>query len=265
MKETKTIELLDEMIENFESEENSDSNYEMSSLIKYEEVFSRIFKELGLNSGQCQLIRALILESKGEVVFETSFRNIARKIYREDSEKFISKIGSIRYAFQTLEKWQSENKIEIVRVLEKGHRERTPDGKFKFNPSKYEFVLLDELVRVYFNNPANLEIAVADILANIKAQYRFTPEKKKYHPNHLIRKAKNTIRTKFYRIFELAVEAGSNPIQHCQMLLDEICNTLSQLNEDFKEQQKRKEFIAKFEKSLNTNRLANKSKELNTN
>jgi hypothetical protein len=222
------------------------------SYIKYEEALGKFFKELELNPNQCQLIRAFILVSKGETEFEASFAELANVFHKRKANE--SRPDSkARNAFKGLLKWQEEHQMELVRVLRKGQRIQNDDGTIDYVKTKYEFVILDELVKVLHSNSKDLETVIKETLIKITAQYKPVEKTKAYHPRHLLRKAKKTIHTKLRKVFELATQSGINPAEECQRVLNESWKIYNELEEDWTEQQNREKYKAEFELLLNRN------------
>lgn len=224
----------------------------IDSYIKYEKALGNFFKELELKANQCQLIRAFMLVSKGETEFEASFAELS-DVFRKRKSNQSRADSTARNAFKGLQSWQEEHQMELVRVLKKGHQIRNNDGTIDYVKTKYEFVILNELVKVLHSNSENLETVINQTLVKIKAQYRPVEKTKAYNPRHLLRKAKNTIYTKLKRIFELATQAGADPTIECQKVLNDSWSIYNKLEEDWTEQQNREKYKAEFELLLNKN------------
>jgi hypothetical protein len=202
------------------------------SYIKYEEALGKFFKQLDMKANQCQLIRAFILVSKGETEFEASFAELAGVFHKRKANE--SRPDSkARNAFKGLLKWQEEHKMELIRVLRKGQRIQNDDGTIDYVKTKYEFVILDELVKVLHSNSEDLEAVIDQTLIKIKTKYKPVERTKAYHPRHLLRKAKKTIYTKLRKIFELAVQSGINPTEECQRVLNESWEIYNELEEEY--------------------------------
>ncbi|MCA1625697.1 MAG: hypothetical protein LC768_13735 [Acidobacteria bacterium] len=225
---------------------------QIESFIRYEEALGKFFKALDLKPNQCQLIRAFVLVSKGKTEFEASFAELAGVFHKRKANKSRPD-STARNAFKGLLKWQKEHQMELVRVLKPGHRVQNDDGTFDCVKSKYEFVILDELVKVLHSNSEDLETVIDQTLTKIKAQYKPVEKTKAYHPRHLLKKAKKTISTKLRKVFELAVQSGVDPAEECQRVLNDSWNIYKELEEDWTEQQNREKYKAGFELLLSSN------------
>jgi hypothetical protein len=220
--------------------------------IKYEAALGKLFKELDLKANHCQLIRAFILVSKGKPEFEASFAELG-SIFNKSNEKQSRLDSKARNAFNGLEKWQAEHQMQLIRVLRKGKRVQNADGTIDYVKTKYEFVILNELVKVLHSNSEDLEKVIEQTLIKIKAQYKPVEKTKSYHPRHLLRKAKNTIYTKLGKVFELAIKAGIDPAEECQKVLNASWGIYNELEVDWTEQQNRERHKAEFELLLSEN------------
>jgi hypothetical protein len=166
---------------------------------------------------------------------------------------------------EVLEKWQQANKLTLVQQVEKGRRDNADDsGKFLYFKPKYKFVLLAELAKAVAENPENVEAVVKETITRIKQQFVPAEKPKKYHPRHFMKIAKETIFTKLRKVFELAVEAGDNPVSYCQGILNDSWEILNGLETEHTAYQDRERFIAEFESQLNTE-LMEDSNEIDSN
>jgi hypothetical protein len=195
--------------------------------IEVERVFIELFRELGLKAAQCNLIRAFLVFSNGEIEFEASYNDLAKILFKTNGYDK-NAYNNTRNALIALEKWQKENELTLIECVEKGRKDNDlSKGKAEYKKSKYRFVLLADLAKTYAENPSNLEEIVESTIEKLKRHFVPIKEKKKYSPNHLIKKAKNTIYTKLGRIFELAVEVGDSPFIRCKEILDECWNLIN--------------------------------------
>lgn len=214
----------------------------------YEKAMGKLFRELNLKANQRDLIRAFILVSKGEKEFEASFAELAA-VFSKKKENQSRPDTTARNAFKGLEKWQEESKMELIRVKSVGKRINNikKGGKIEYVKTKYEFVMLDELVKVLHSDSENLDSAIKQVLEKIKTEYKPVEKTKKYHPLHNLKKAKNNIFTKLRRIFEYANEAGLKPMQKAEEILNEGLKILEELNAEQEDKQNRAKFIKNFE------------------
>lgn len=226
-------------------------NQVIKSAIQYELVFNEFFKELGLKPAQRELIRAFIVISKGQTHFEVSNNDLANVLYKKDTNGIQKNRGNLDYARKVLVKWQEDNKIELIRIVRQGQRKTNESGQFEYSKTQYEFVLLAELAVLFSSGSQDLETALKRALEKIKARYK--PKKKagKTLPTNRLRIAKNTILTKFKRVFDLAIEANLNPKDECQGLLNQSQSLLNGMEKDWTEENKREAFITEFESLMN--------------
>jgi hypothetical protein len=251
-----------ESVEIFTYEENEN---ELEKFIDYEKVFAELFRELvGLKAAQCELIRAFLIVSKGQIEFEASNYDLAKVNHKTDGSDYKRLSENVGNAIVVLEKWQKDNELTLVQQVEKGHRENADDGRFLYFKPKYKFVLLAELSEAITENPENVKEIVKETIVRLKEQFVPAEKAKSYNPRHLMKKAKNTIFTKLRKVFELAVEAGDNPIDYCQGILNDSWEVLNGLETEYTAYQNREKFIAAFESQLNTE-LMEDSNEMDSN
>ena len=223
----------------------------LEKFIGYEEAFAELFRELGLKAAQCELVRAFLIVSNGQIEFEASYFDLAQVHHKTNGKDYKNLNDKIRYAFGVLQKWQQENKLTLVEVVEKGSRKNEEEGKFTYSKSKYKFVLLAEIAEAIADNPENVEAVVKETIARLKEQFVPVEKAKKYHPNHLIKRKKNTIFTLLKSIFRLAIEAGDNPYNRCKTILNQAWDIVEKLETEHSAYQGREKFIANFESQLN--------------
>lgn len=225
--------------------------------IDLEKIFFELFRELGLKPAQCQLIRAFLVASNGEIEFEASNTDLAQILHKTNGydKKANSNVG---YAIKVLEKWQQKNKLTLVEIVEKGRKnDDLSKGKAEYHKSKYRFVLLAELAKTYSEKSENLEAVIRDLITELKKKFVPAKEKRKYHPNHNIRKAKKTIFTYLKKIFELAIEADDSPYHRCSKILNECWEILNKLENENVKTEKSDKFITEFEKKLDKSVIEN--------
>lgn len=219
----------------------------------YEVILNNLFRKLGLKPNQCHLIRAFITASKAESRFEVSRAELAYILFNDNSTNLKRNKEKIRYWLETLQKWQEENSLELVRIVEKGCREETENGRFAYHKPKYEFVMLGEFVKLLNSEQGNLEADLEDAISRIKEQYQPFEKPKPYHPRHLRKKAKNTIFTLLKSIFDYSVQVEENPVEFCQDVLNDAWQKLNEMEGEWSEQQNRQKRISEFEALLNEN------------
>ncbi len=226
-------------------QQNADSS---KSFINYERVFSELFRELRLKPAQSELIRAFLIVSDGETEFEASNSDLARILYKTDGTYDKKLNGKVKYALKVLEEWQKENKTTLVQVVRKGYRKKSnTTGKFEYDKTSYKFVLLEEINKEIHRNPDNAEAVIENTLATLEEEFVPAAEKTKYHPRRSKRIAKNTIFTKFRKVFEKSAEAGDDPVSYCQGIIDECQRTLNTLESERTVKQNTDRFIKEFE------------------
>lgn len=225
----------------------------IESFIDHEKTVNQLLKEFNLKPAQCQLIRAFLIASKGRSEFEASNNDLAKIIYKTDGQDYKKLSDRIRTAFIGLEKWQEKNGLTLVRVIEKGHRvNEDKKGLFTYSKTKYEFVLLSEIVKSFSENSGDIEEAIKLTIKQLKERFVPAPKANKYHPREWMRRSKKTIFTKLRRIFQLAVEVGDDPVAYCQEILNDGWEILHGLETEYSEYQHREKFIAEFESECDT-------------
>ena len=223
--------------------QNRDEFFE--NLVKYETKMMRLFKELELKANHQHLLRAFVIACKGEAEFEASFTELDSLMHKngKGSRKAANALKSLR-------KWQEEHGIELLRVVQPGQRKRVADGTFEYLKTKYRFVFLEEIINIFFHDSLNFEAALDELIEKLKAEYKGSVPKKKYSPKHNLKKAKNTIETKFRKAFELSMEAGLNPVNECRKIMDNIHNIFVELEAQTIGSDNRANFIMNFESKL---------------
>ena len=225
--------------------------------IDLEKVFFELFRELGLKPAQCQIIRAFLVVSNGKNEFEASFTDLARVIYKTDGYDKTA-YNAVRYAAKVLQKWQQENQLTLVEIVETGSKnDDAVDSEDKYKKSKYRFTLLADFAKAYSETPEHLEDVVRNTITELNKHFVPAKKKVKYHPNYLIKIAKNTIFTKLKRIFELAIEVGDEPYNCCHKILTDCGEILNNLDSEYTENQKRESFIREFESKLDKSVIHN--------
>ncbi len=220
---------------------------------RYEVVLGELLKKLGLKPNQCELIRAFISVSKGQTNFEVSRAELARILFNDNSTKFKANKEKVSYWLETLQEWQEENGLELIRVVEIGSRKQTENGRFAFYKTKYQFVLLGEFVKLLHSTQEDLETDLESAVSRLKEQYQPSEKPNPYHPRHLRKKAKSTIFTLLKSIFDYSVQVEENPVESCQDVLNNAWAKLNEMEGEWSEQQNREKRISEFEALLNEN------------
>ena len=217
-------------------------------ILNYEKALNELFKALGLSASLCQFVRALIMASKGQKVFQVSQRELAGFYRKCTPETAKADVQSVKDKLKTLKKWESENKIQLVRITKEGSR-RAKDGKYKFTDTEYELVGLSEFAgMLHSSSDQELETQIATAIENLKSQYKPIKKRNRVHPRALIKRAKKTIYTNFDRIFELWQKANEDsPVPYCQDIVDYLQKRLTDLEDDYIHAQNKKKRKAQFE------------------
>jgi hypothetical protein len=237
----------------FMRKKNSMKNQKKSdfeSFIEVEKVFGEFLKELGLKPAQRDLIRVLIIASKGKKIVEISNAELAKLLYKVENVVSKAESDRVAYAIKRLLEWQQENKIALIRVTRRGQRKETEDGKFEYKKPRYRFVLLREIVESLDGDTDSLEAAFGSVLEGIKGKFTVTKAKKPYDPLHLLKKDKKLVVTKIRKIFESAVAADLNPKEECTKVLNRSEKIVEELAQERARDSKKNEFIRHFEEEL---------------
>lgn len=214
-------------------------------------ILSELFKKLGLKPNQCELIRAFIVASKGETSFEVSRAELAQILFNDNETKFRANKERISDWLEVLQKWQESNGLELIRLIEEGRREETANGKFAFHKPKYQFVMLEEFVKLLSLSQEDLDVGLDNAISEIRGHYQPPKKPKQYHPRHLRRKAENTIFTLLKSIFDYSIQVEENPVESCQDVLNDAKEKLNEMESEWKERQSRENRISEFEALLN--------------
>lgn len=224
----------------------------LNVILKYEMVLNTLFRELKMSAALGRFVRALIIASKGEQEFEISQRELAKLYLGAESSSERAKVQNVRDNLKALKKWQEENRIELVKIWE-GKQIPDSKGKFTYVKTKYQFSLLDSIVRhLYATNDEDLELRLQQSIEQLKSSYQ-RKRKKKYSHRHLVKKARRTIQTKLRKIFSLAEQIdGLHPVEYCNHVLSESRSILENLEDDYVQKQNRKKRLEAFEKRLSS-------------
>lgn len=245
------MENLDEMVKKGEAASSEESI--ANSTLHYEMVCNALFRRLGIKSNQCRLIKAFIEVSQGKKEFEVSYLELADILFEKDSALRDTLKKRVADWLKVLLVWQEKNGVELIRILEVGSKKENETGRFEYSNSVYELVMLDGFQKLIASKSENLAADIDEFILSLDSQFQPIKRVKKYHPRHQARKNKNTVLTKFKRIFELMVEIDENPIKYCQLVLDDARKTLNELEANWIEQRTREKLLSEFESYLNNN------------
>lgn len=219
----------------------------LDNILEYEKVLNALFAELKMSAAMSRFVRALILASNGETNFEISQKELAKSYLGADTR---SEVQNVRDNLTALKKWQKKHQINLVTIVE-GSRVKDREGKFTFVKTKYEFGLLENLVKLLFSESDELETQVSTAIEELKKSFQLKRNKKSYHPRRLVRQARRTIQTKLKNIFNLAQSIeGVCPVEYCKSVLNESVENLEILEEDYLHKLNRRKRIESFEKRL---------------
>ncbi|HEX8286716.1 MAG TPA: hypothetical protein VF556_01895 [Pyrinomonadaceae bacterium] len=221
--------------------------------LKHDVILDELFKKLGLKPNQRQLIRAFISASKGEKQFEVSRAELAQILFDDNSTKFKANKEKVGYWFDVLQKWQETNGLVLIKMIERGYREETANGRFAFHKPKYEFTVLSEIADLLNSKQENLEANLESAVLRLKQQYKPSEKPKQYHPRHLRKKATKTIFTLLKSIFDYSIQVEENPVESCQDVLNDAWEKLNEMEKEWSEQRNRQKRISEFEALLDEN------------
>ena len=219
---------------------------------KYETTIFSFFRELGLPLNCREIIRAYILASDGETAFEASYNELTDILYKRSSARLKANREAVRYNIRALQNWQKKKEVELIRVIEKGRKIKHPDGSEEYQKTKYQFVLLEELVKVlYICPPEEMNARIKEAVARMRDN--FVPEDKKAKLPVYYKMQRNwkTIFTKFGKVFEQAEEIKRNPVEECQKMIFELQAALDDMTAWRDEKQRRDEYISAIHDDTN--------------
>jgi bifunctional DNA primase/polymerase-like protein len=213
---------------------------------KYEETIFSFFRELNLPTKFREIVRAYIVASDGNTIFEASYNDLTNILFKRSPLRFQGNKNRTRSNVRALKKWQQDNGVEIVRILEEGKIRRTSDGSEEYLKTKYELVLLDELVQVIYTCPSQeINKRVKEVVAKMKEIN--VPEKNKKTPTLFkLQRTRSTLFTLFGKSLEQAKEINLDPIKYGERLLTELNGTFNELAELLTEKQNRERRISEF-------------------
>jgi len=218
---------------------------------KYEAAIFSFFRELNLPLKFREIIRAYILVCGGETVFEASYNELTDTLFKR-TERLQANRDKVRYNIESLQEWQEKHKVELIRVLEKGRKISHPDGSEEYQKTKYQLVMLEELVKVLYDGPADeIEARVKEAATRMRENHVPNNEKKKVPTRFMLQRNRRTIFTKFGKVFEQAEESSLNPVEVCQTLLFDLQASLDEIISLRDEKQKRDYYISAFNAPVN--------------
>jgi hypothetical protein len=190
---------------------------------KYEDTIFSFFRELRVPLKYREIIRAYILASGGETIFEASHKDLTNLLYKRSLTEFQTHKDTVRYHASGLQKWQRKHGVELVRLIKEGRKTPLPDGGYEYQTSQYELVLLDELVKVLYDHPAQgLEKRIQEAVSKMKAAYIPPPAKPKTPDYFMLQRDVKTIYTKIGKALEKAERLNMNPIEWGEKLLTDL-------------------------------------------
>lgn len=214
---------------------------------RYESAIFGFFRELSLPLKFREIVRAYILASDGNTLFEASYNDLTDHLFKRSATKLLTDRASVCYHAKRLQDWQTKKKIELIRVIEKGRKINHPDGSTEYLKTKYELVLLDELVKVLYNCPANeINQRIKAAVNKMKQAYQADDVKPEIPVKYLLERNKKTVFTKFGKTFEQAEAINLNPVQYCQKVITDLQAMLDEIAADRAEQQRRENYISAF-------------------
>ncbi len=218
---------------------------------KYEATVFSFFRELNLPLKFREIIRAYILASGGETVFEASYKELTDILFKKNPARLQANREAVRYNVGELQRWQKKHEVELIRVLEKGRKISHPDGNEEYQKTKYQLVMLEELVKVLYGYPADeIEARVREAVARMRENYVCDSEKKRVPTHFMLQRNRRTIFTKFGKVFEQAEESNLNPVEECQALIFDLQVLLDEISSVRDEKQKRDRYISAFNASV---------------
>jgi hypothetical protein len=225
---------------------------QIKKLIKrYEATVFSFFRELNLPLKFREIIRGYILASDGETVFEASYNELTDVLFKRAAARLPSNREMVRYNAEALQKWQDKHKVELIRVLQKGRKISRPDGSEEYQKTKYQLVLLEELVRVLYGCPENeMKSRVKEAVARMRGNYTPDDHKRQVPTRFMLERNRRTILTKFGRVFEQAEQVNLNPVEECQALIFKLQARLDEITSVRDEERKREGYISAFHDSV---------------
>jgi bifunctional DNA primase/polymerase-like protein len=228
---------------------------QIKKLIKrYEDTIFSFFRELNLPLKFREIIRAYIVASDGNTFFDASHTDLTNILFRRSATGFRANRERVRSNVRALQKWQEEKGVLLIRVIEEGNK-KVVDGKPEYLKTKYELVLLNELVKVLYNCPSNeIKARVKEIVARMKEIN--VPENSKKTPiKYLMQRNRSTIFSIFGKVLVQAKELNLDPVKVGEHLLSELETTLSEMAQTSIEKQSRERRISEFMQDSNVQNI----------
>jgi hypothetical protein len=220
-------------------------------------IIDDFIRNLGLKPFLREIIRTFVKISEGRCYFEASRKELAAGVYGNSvlysADESKRKCEAIKYHLDNLLKWQEKNQLQIINIVTLGNRVKKSDGTFTYNKSKFHFVLLDEILKMIPDDSEGYELNYEKAVEILKEKYQPIERRKQYHPNHRIQKAGKTLITTLDNIFNLNVEAKSDPIRSCEYFLNKLNQRFEKLSSDWKEQHIKESIISEFERLMKKN------------
>jgi hypothetical protein len=214
---------------------------------RYESAIFGFFRELSLPLKFREIVRAYILASDGNTVFEASYNELTDLLFKRSATRLQANRETVIYHAKALQDWQAKKEIELIRVVKKGRKINHPDGSTEYLKTRYELVLLDELVKVLYNCPANeINKRIKETVNKMKQAYQADDVKREIPVKYMLERNTRTLFTKFDRTFEQAEAINLNPVRYCQRLITELQAKLDRVVADRAENQRRESYISAF-------------------
>ena len=227
----------------------------MKLIKKYEDTIFSFFRELNLPLKFREIIRAYIVASDGDIVFEASHTDLTNILFRRSATSFHANRERGRSNIRALQKWQEEKGVMLIRVIEEGSK-KVVDGKPEYLKTKYEFVLLNELVHVLYNCPSKeIKARVKEVVARMK-EINVPENSKKTPVKYLMQRNRSTIFTIFGKVLEQAKELKLDPVKVGKHLLSDLETTYNEVVETLTEKQSRERRISDFTQGANIQNMS---------
>lgn len=220
-----------------------------------EKIIERL-KDNGLRVHQQKIVEVLLKISDGRFHFRASYKSLSEFLYQktEDRKQQHNNRGKVRNLLRGLEKWQNESCIEVIKV-EEGTKKPTSNGQFDYYESKFEFVLLEDLVkRMRLYPDEGFETSLDKVIERSRDTYEPTERFNPVSSEAQIKRDKKTAITKIKKVFDAIAENGGDAQVECGEVLNEANFLLNEWSDDLREIQNRKKRIEKFESRIRESR-----------
>ena len=216
-------------------------------ITKYEETIFAFFRELKIPTRYREIVRAFIIASGGETVFEASYRELTNILFKSSSLDYEANRASVRHTVKNLLRWQKNRQIQLVRLIEKGRKKKLPEGGEEYLPSRYELILLDELVKVLHEGERKgMEQRIKEAVARIKGSYVPEPDKPEVAPRYMMERWRKSAMTLFGKTMEQAEALNINPVEYGRQFLSDLSEAFCEFEEEYFERQNRRRRIEDF-------------------